>query len=482
MSESFCLRYFMKKLLLIVSICSIFAVLIFLIVLIIHSDIYKTSRQPSRESVSNISTSQLEKLLNTASRETMQRYEAIKSLGKLGDKRAVPFLIKLLKDKNFICRNYAAEALGRLSDRRAVLPLVFALKDTDETVRLSAVEALGLLSDKRAVSALINVLNDKDLAVRYCTIQTLLKLGDPQAVKAIINKLNDNSPDIRALAAKSLVAFKEPTSYSAIMKLLDDKDVNVRAESARALADLSAKSALPKIKNAFVAEKQRMPRKMVGIHTRTISTAYDAQEEALWRLGVTSSELLKLKRKGLNLIINFPVNKKSAFQSAMIKLYSSEKLERAKAMHLLGTLGDLRAIEPLAKLLREERDAGLRATAIIALRDIYDEKVVPYIIKALKDNDESVQMNAISTLNDYKDKRMLIPYIKLLLTASVTLKPFIAQGLAELGDKRALKPLKEALAVEKDEEAREAMKETIKKLESLPDKPDDKNKNKDEED
>lgn len=69
-------------------------------------------------------------------------------LGELGDSRAIPALIAVLKDDycnnwNYMTKVYAAKALGQLRDERATYPLIDALTDSESEVRRTAAWALG---------------------------------------------------------------------------------------------------------------------------------------------------------------------------------------------------------------------------------------------------------------------------------------------------------------------------------------------------
>jgi len=73
----------------------------------------------------------------------------------------------------------ATEALGRIGDRRAVEPLIRVLSNADSHVRESAAaaEALGRIGSDRAVEPLKRTLNDADRDVRSSAAQALDTLG-----------------------------------------------------------------------------------------------------------------------------------------------------------------------------------------------------------------------------------------------------------------------------------------------------------------
>ena len=71
------------------------------------------------------------------------RSDAVSTLGKMKDPRAVPALIKALQDPKGYVRRRAASALGEIKDPRAIDPLIQALHDPESYVRRKAAAALG---------------------------------------------------------------------------------------------------------------------------------------------------------------------------------------------------------------------------------------------------------------------------------------------------------------------------------------------------
>jgi beta-lactamase regulating signal transducer with metallopeptidase domain len=105
------------------------------------------------------------------------RERAAAALGGLGDRRAVPELIKMLRDENPLVREHAATALRELGDHRAVPALIEALGDEDAVVREHVATALGTLGDKRAIQPLTDALQkEQDHNVQEHIISALKKL------------------------------------------------------------------------------------------------------------------------------------------------------------------------------------------------------------------------------------------------------------------------------------------------------------------
>ena len=71
---------------------------------------------------------------------------------------------------------------------------------------------------------------------------------------------------------------------------------------------------------------------------------------------------------------------------------------RWQAVTELGDLKDPRAIEPLAKALREDENSYVRATAAWALGEIKDSRAIEPLIAALSDESHGVKKNAALAL------------------------------------------------------------------------------------
>ena len=89
--------------------------------------------------------------------DDMDKGQAARNLGKMGDARAVDPLITALRVKSHLndynWRESIIEILGEMGDARAVDPLIIVLKtDGEECVRMAAASALGEIGDSRAIA------------------------------------------------------------------------------------------------------------------------------------------------------------------------------------------------------------------------------------------------------------------------------------------------------------------------------------------
>jgi len=109
------------------------------------------------------------------------RYYAAHLLGDLSDPRGVLLLVRLLDDPD--TQSIVPWSLGRIGDKRAIPPLIAALDDDDPSQRVLVIYALEALHAKEAVPRLLTLVND-DRKSRFGALVTV-----SEAAKTAIAKL-----------------------------------------------------------------------------------------------------------------------------------------------------------------------------------------------------------------------------------------------------------------------------------------------------
>ena len=103
-----------------------------------------------------------------------------------GDTEGLIKALHFQDDENV--RFEAAVALGEICNTSCVGPLIKALDDTPR-VREVAVRSLGKIGDPKAVSILIDLINDENWEIRSAAAKSLGEIGDPQATAPLIEAL-----------------------------------------------------------------------------------------------------------------------------------------------------------------------------------------------------------------------------------------------------------------------------------------------------
>jgi hypothetical protein len=104
------------------------------------------------------------------------RMQAVKALGRVGDPSAVPALLNVLRGADEQLGSQIFSALVRLG-RVAVPGLLDANKSHSTWMRWQAIRALGAIRDRRALPALVNALTDEDHSVAWMGAKSLTQYG-----------------------------------------------------------------------------------------------------------------------------------------------------------------------------------------------------------------------------------------------------------------------------------------------------------------
>ncbi len=169
----------------------------------------------------------------------------IKALARFGGDRVVDELLAYLRHKQRRVRQHAIRALGRVGARQAVPALLAELSDPASIeLRHFVVQALEKIGDPRATDALIKLLGNDSYGLRILAARALRSTdAEKKSVTALIEVLKDDHWLVRTTAAETLGILEAPSAVGALKKALDDGSSSVRGAAAEALGELKATGA-----------------------------------------------------------------------------------------------------------------------------------------------------------------------------------------------------------------------------------------------
>ena len=280
------------------------------------------------------------------------RAASARTLGIIGDKRAIKGLALVLKDERYFVRQQAAIALGQMGDSAVGLLLEMAGSSTP-TTREAAIEALGSTSSTRALERVIEALSDSNPNVRSAAVRALGESSSERAVPHLIALLRDESSALRGQAAASLGRLGSVAMPSLISALKDGKP-SVRQLAAAALGDIGSKDAVGPL---------------IDLVTTDQSGARPEAIEALGKIGDPA-----------------------AITPILSVLRTASVAVRKRAIGALARFRDARAIEALTTALLDQNEE-VRQSAAAGLGDIGDDRVIAKL-ERLADNDSSSDVRA----------------------------------------------------------------------------------------
>ncbi len=334
-------------------------------------------------------------------KDVSKRKQAAAELLKLGTE-AVPAIVEAIQTEDQSLLPLYGQIIVRIGPT-ATPALTHSLLNDHPLIRGRIAEILAQTKDPGAVPALLTALRGEFYTVRAQAANALGAIGDQAAVEPLREALKDGEPDVRIAAVKALGKFKLPETFDNMADLLlEDSEIEVRQATVKALGGTE--------------------------HPQTIPFLMLALRDPFWwyeREGAAQDLLETIESFG-ELVVD----------PLLEALNDSEGAVRRYAATMLGHIRDTRAKEPLGMILYDmhfevgqaaaESLAGfgppglkllaealnhpetwLRQHAIFGLTLSGDKRIVPIILKMLKDPEREVQKQAIQALGELQDERAL---------------------------------------------------------------------------
>jgi HEAT repeat protein len=169
------------------------------------------------------------KILADGKLRSEPRVEAARKLGVAKSGKYLEVLTEALDDSNKAIRWTAAEALWELGDKRAVPALIKYLEKGEayEWGKVVTMNALASFKDPQAVDPLVRVLQSENPFLRRSAAVALFTIGDERAIPPLIGLLKDEQGFIQRIAQNFLVEMTKnkmtgetPDDYDEWMKWL----------------------------------------------------------------------------------------------------------------------------------------------------------------------------------------------------------------------------------------------------------------------
>lgn len=175
-------------------------------------------------------------ILNDPNEDPEVRSAVALSLGKISGRNAFEILQNHCQDPDPVVRNYVLQALGMTNEEAAAPLLIKALKDNNNTIFATASEALGDLG-RKALPYLIGLLKDDAVDARCVAAWRLGELQDSVAVSALVQAVKEDAEvSVIALCIWALgeigLGSQEVLEILAEAKQKPEPDVRLRAETA----------------------------------------------------------------------------------------------------------------------------------------------------------------------------------------------------------------------------------------------------------
>ncbi len=307
------------------------------------------------------------------------RINAVKRLGELKDKRAVPALIELF-GSGFLDL-FVSNALIVIG--KPALPiLIEELNNKSHLIRDGVIRVLQDIGDASAVPALIERLKSEvDFEIGLSAGLALAGIGEP-AVPALIEVFKDKNEKVRNKAGKVLVDIGAPAALALIKEL---KNPNIRLNIVKLLGEIGDASAVPVlIERLKDKDEDKNVREWVIQVLGEIGDA-SAVPVLIERLKDKDTSI----RRGAALALGY-IRDASVVPVLIERLKDKDMEMRLRTAQALGEIGDASAVPSLVKSLKD-KFWEVRKYVVQALGEIGDASAVPHLIEVLGDRNKYVR-------------------------------------------------------------------------------------------
>lgn len=145
------------------------------------------------------------------------RANAARAVGILRGHQAVPDLIEALRSKDSEVIYESLIALQKIGDPKAGPGIVFLLRDLNEKVQIAAIETTGLLKNRDALNDLRDILDrSKNMKVKRAVLTAIAQMPDAQSRGVCAAYLENKDDGLREAAAEGLGRAKNPADRATL--------------------------------------------------------------------------------------------------------------------------------------------------------------------------------------------------------------------------------------------------------------------------
>lgn len=382
------------------------------------------------------------------SQESSVRRAAVLAIRRIGEPALEPLLQALVDGS--VSPHYLADAF-RQFENQAIDPLVDILRDSPDEVQARVATVLGLLEDNRSVTALIMALGDENAEVRANVAEALGSFSEPVAVGPLINTLETDEPLVRAKAAVALAPYyQEDGVIEALLVSINDEDMNVRIATIQAMAQVDDKRVRAALKDHAHNDPDGEVRQLAVAAMRHL----DGDPLAFKRL-----EANKQITQSVEAVIASIAENDDVDTQAMDAIRASNPRIRARVIEALGDKGGIIAVNSIFPGLSDINPA-VRATAIQALVKLGDVAVDP-LMEKLDGASRHVQAGIIEVFGKLKAPQVLDVVIQQVNAKDALVRTAALIALSNWGDDERVVPLLKNALKDEDETVRETAEQAL---------------------
>ena len=371
------------------------------------ADMDEDGRRRARQALEEYGFVARQSAMMLMGRDAWERSSAARTLGQIGSKSSLSYLIEALHDADSVVRNQAISSLGELKMPAAIGALLdIARRHPDipasllsETLSSCSVESLGYLDSPSAEPMMLgdgtagadfgeeSLVNFEDLPVG----------SEDQTLENLLTQLGSSDEEVRSNVAQQLGLHPVQRSVSALSSLaLTDLDSTVRAAAVVSLGSIDHESVFAPVLIALSDDT----REVRAAAARTLTSLHFDRAEAYVRV------MEKAEPETLRDVARACIKIGIVSQTAD-RLASEDRRQAYEAFSLFSLLAKANETEPILETIRTHKDTEVRLSAIRVLSVAAAPDVAPKLreLVAVEGMPENVRTAMLEVLYKLDQKQ-----------------------------------------------------------------------------
>lgn len=333
----------------------------------------------------------IEKTLTRLIGRPTARREVVEALVRYGP-RVISLLIEQLESDDLETRQASIIALGRIGDPRSVPSLMRILTD-DAELAVVAAGALAKIGDRRAFESLLDIMGHPALTVRQAVVGALNSIGHPEMEGEMAKRLLSPDPLIRESAVKIAGYFGYDACRDLLLACCSDTEEQIRKTAIEHIPYLEDDRVLPVIAKAI---REETP-KVRASAARALSQM--AREDAMpFLLDALKDPDPWVRYFGAGSIGKLGCSEALDLLTHIIQNDTASHV-RIAAAKAIGRIGGQKATEILAPMANHP-DTDMATAAITSLGQIQHPDAQVAILAALKSPDPERRIGAVTGMKE----------------------------------------------------------------------------------
>lgn len=324
------------------------------------------------------------------------KFEALLSLGKIGDANSLPVLVKAFEEYTDYIEPITA--LGLLKSSTPVGKLLDRLKDPDALYKEEIVRVIGEIGDPMAAKTLMELLHDEDRMVRYYSARALYKMGGRDVVQSLCRLLNDPDEWIVINVLEILSKMNDSEAIPALVGQFEvARDSRLKAIIISSLATFAEGRLLKTFESGLASFDPRIQANSVEAISQLKIPALEMKRKLKKFYGHTNNRV-----RGNVCIALAQADHDTVVKEIEEMLKSVDATIRRSAAFVLSKVACEKR-ETYIHLLLQDENFGVRKMALKAALELDSNLGLKEIIPLLEDENQWVRRQAVECANRIED-------------------------------------------------------------------------------